>query len=120
MDKNRFYLIILLGIVILTFLFNTYKNIKKEAFEEYKNFQSLSQKIDEILYLQKKYKNPIIIKKLNRCKITQTDKYKIECKNLSKKEFSKISNLIFNNSLNIIKFSIKSDKTFYIYVEIEK
>jgi len=120
MDKNRFYLVILFGIVVIVFLFNTYKNTKQEAFDEYKNFYSLSQKIDEILYLQKKYKNPTILKKLKRCNITQTDKYKINCNNLSNQEFKKISNIIFNSSANILKFSIKSDKTFNIYVEIAK
>ena len=120
MDKNRFYLIILLAVVSIAFLFKTYQNTKKEALNEYTNIQTLSKKIDEILYLQKTYKNPKIIKKLNRCKITQTDKYKINCTNLTKREFSRISNIIFNSTLNITKFSINSDKSFNIYVEIAK
>ncbi len=118
MDKNRFYLIILLGVVLVVFLFNLYQNTKKEAFNEYYSLKNLETKIDEILYLQKKYSPKI--KHLKKCKITQTDKYKINCNNLSKTEFKKITNTIFNSSNNIIKFSIQNDKSFNIYVEIAK
>jgi len=120
MDKNRFYLIVLLGIIILIFLFNQYTKIKQETLEKQQNIQTLTQKIKEIKYLQNLYKNDRFIyklKKINKCSITQTDKYKIACKELNDREFKKISNLIFNSNANISKFNIEKSS---IYVEIIK
>jgi len=122
MDKNRFYLIISLGIIFIIFLFNQYQKTKQTVILENNNFQKISQKVKTILYLQNIYqKNPkIFLHSLKKCKIKKANNYKISCNNLSKRDFKSISNKIFNSSFNIKKFTIKNEKTFSIYMEISK
>jgi len=116
MDKNRFLLILLFSVVVIVFLYKQYISIKQNTINDYQNLQTLTQKIKKIDYLQKLYKNkkPYLI---NKCKIITTDKYKINCTNLTPKEFKVVSNKIFNQTFNIIKFSITQNS---IYVEISK
>jgi len=116
MDKNRFFLIIILGIVILIFLYNNYQKTKTKTLENYQYYQQLLSKIKEIEYLKNKYSNTSILNRINQCKISNNTKI-IICNNLTKQNFEKISNIIFNSNLNISKFKITKDS---IYVEIKK
>jgi len=117
MNKNRFILIIILGLTILIFLFKTYIDTKKEAIQNYQYHQQLLQKIKEINYLKKTYNNLKILHNLNMCNITKDEKIIIECKNLSAYKFKKASKIIFNSNLNIDKFKITPNS---IYVEVLK
>jgi len=117
MNKNRFFLIIILGIVILTFLYNNYQKTKKETLANYQYYQQLLSKIKEIEYLQNKYSNTKILNKIKQCHISNNNKITLICNNLTKQNFEKISNIIFNSNLNISKFKITKNS---IYVEIKK
>jgi len=121
MDKNRFYLIVLGGIVVVMFLFFQFYKIKQQTIDSYQQVTTLSQKIKQITYLQKIYKKSPqeVLKKLKFCKITDDTNYQVLCENLDRIKFRKVSDLIFNSNLNILKFKIqKNKKLATIYVEI--
>ena len=121
MDKNKFYLIIAGGVVIILFLFIQFQNIKHKTISEYKETNRLENKIQQIVSLQKSYNQSPekILNKLKFCKITSDTTYQILCENLNQTKFRTVSNLIFNSNLNILKFKIKKDNNLStIYVEI--
>jgi len=121
MDKNRFYLIVLGGIVVVMFLFFQFYKIKQQTIDSYQQVTTLSQKIKQITYLQKIYKKSPqeVLKKLKFCKITDDTNYQVLCENLDRIKFREVSDLIFNSNLNILKFKIqKNKKLATIYVEI--
>jgi hypothetical protein len=120
MNRNTFYLLMLLGTVLTVFGFKFYLNEKQKALKSSTELAEFKQKIDQIVYLQKKYSfKPV---KVNFCKIKDTaEKELLVCKNLDKNKFNKLQNIVFKGTYKINKYDIKKhDKYTDVTVEILK
>jgi len=123
MNKNTFFLLITLGIVLTIFSYKFYKNAKKETLQEAIKVMNFEQKLKETAYLKNKYKfNPKRLYSLKFCKIKNTSsKVTIECDKLNKNQFLRFQNTVFKGNYKINRFTVlENNNTTFIKAEILK
>jgi len=114
---------ILIGIVVLLILggvvsYEFYISNKKQVLDEYPYLIKIRKKIEDINYLQNKYKFNINFLK-NYCNIKNLPtKYVLECNNLNKRKFLVIEEIFERAKLS--KFSIDKKQNIDVFAEIIK
>ena len=123
MNKNLFFLLLLLGVVLTVFSYKFYKTAKKETLRKSAKILKFEQKLKDTAYLKNKYKfNPKRLKALTFCNIKNTaSKVILECEKLNKNQFLRFQNTVFKGNYKINRFTIlENNNTTYIKAEILK